>query len=64
MKLYKVKYKIWAPYFSEVIRRERLSIGANAEEAIARIKDNESISARDFVAEEITEVFGHKIEVK
>jgi hypothetical protein len=64
MNLYKVTYKIWNAYAFETIRRERLSIGANEEEAIERIKANESISARDFEAEEITEVFGHKIEVK
>ena len=64
MKLYKVTYKIWNVYAFETIKRERLSIGTDAEDAIARIKANESVSARDFVAEEITEVFGHKIEVK
>lgn len=64
MKLYKVTYKIWNVYAFETIFRERLSIGANEEDAIARVKANESISARDFHAEEITEVFGHKIEVK
>lgn len=64
MKLYKVNYKIWDVYAFETIRRERLSIGANEEEAIERIRANESASARDFKATEITEVFGHKIEVK
>lgn len=64
MKLYKVRYNIWNVYYPEVIRRERLSIGTDAEDAIERIKAIESISARDFEAIEITEVFGHKIEVK
>lgn len=64
MKLYKVKYKIWTVYAFATIYRERLSIGVNEEEAIERIKAIEGISARDFEAELITEVFGHKIEVK
>lgn len=64
MKLYKVTYKIWNVYAFETIKRERLSIGVDERDAIARVKANESISARDFHAEEITEVFGHKIEVK
>ena len=64
MKLYRVFYKIWNVYFPEVIRREVLSVGVDEEDAINKVKAVESVSARDFHAEPITEVFGHKIEVK
>lgn len=64
MKLYKVKYKTWNMFFSDLIDRERLSVGYNEEEAINRIKDIVDRDARDFEAIEIKDVFGYNIFVE
>ena len=39
MNLYMVKYKQWNSYFSENYERERLSVGNNKYEAIAKVKE-------------------------
>ena len=63
-KLYKVKYKVWNTSFSDLYDREMLSIGSDEEEAINRVGGVAPIDARDFIAEEITEIFGHTVIVK
>lgn len=64
MKLYLVKYGVWNRGFSRMSPRERLSVGNDETEAIARIKEIVDKDARCFSAQEITSVFGYKINVK
>ena len=64
MKLYSVTYKEWDMYFSKLIECEMLSVGKTEREAIRRVKSTVRKDARDFEAEEIAEVFGHKITVQ
>ena len=63
MKLYKVQYKTWNVFFSDLIDREMLSVGKDQEDAICRVKDVVDKDARDFQAEEIEKVFGFAISV-
>lgn len=64
MKLYEVEYKMWNSTFSDLEQYKMLSIGNNEEEAVTKVKECVDKDARDFIAKEITEVFGYKITVK
>ena len=64
MKLYLIKYKEWNMFFSNLYDRQMLSVGKSEREAIRRVKSRVCKDARDFEAEEIAEVFGHKIIVQ
>ncbi len=61
MKLYEVKYKVWNSIFSDLQQCKMLSVGNDREEAISKVKEYVDKDARDFMAEEIIEVFGYKI---
>lgn len=61
MKLYKIEYKTWNIFFSDLIDREMLSVGTNEEEAIDKVKAVVNKDARDFKATEINKVFGYDI---
>lgn len=61
MNLYRVKYREWNTYFSDMYKCEELSVGKNKEEAINRVKEVAAKDARFFKAEKITTVFGHKV---
>lgn len=63
MNLYMVKYKQWNSYFSENYERERLSVGNNKYEAIAKVKETVSKDAREFAAEKISAVFGYEVKI-
>lgn len=63
MRLYRVAYYEWSCTFSDLIQRQMLSVGEDAEEAIANVKLKADSDARDFSAKEIREVMGHKIMV-
>ena len=64
MKLYLIKYKEWNMCFSDLNEYQMLSVGKTEREAIRRVKSRVRKDARDFEAEEIAEVFGHKITVQ
>lgn len=64
MKLYLIKYKEWNMFFSDMYDRQMLSVGKNEREAIWRVKRVVVKDAREFEAEEISEIFGHKITVQ
>lgn len=64
MKLYRVEYCEWNCTFSDLIPRRMLSVGKDAEEAIANAKRQAARDARGFSAEEIKTVMGHKIMVR
>lgn len=64
MKLYKVEYRTWNCFMSDLIDREMLSIGNNKNEAISLVMKNVDKDARDFKATEINNVFGHNILVE
>ena len=61
MNLYKVEYREWNTYFSDMHRREMLSVGKNEREAIDRVKEVVAKDASSFEAEKISTVFGHKV---
>lgn len=63
MRLYSVAYCKWNSTFSDLIQRQMLSVGEDAEEAVENAKRAADSDARDFSAEEIREVMGHKIMV-
>lgn len=65
MKLFKVKYRHYNRNYTRAENTEVLSVGKTADEAIGRVQMMATeYDARDFRAEEITEVFGHRIEIK
>ena len=64
MKLYRVTYKVWNGDFSRLVAKEILSVGDTKEDAIALVMKNTSRNTRDFRAEEIEKVFGHKVYVE
>ena len=63
MNLYMVKYRQWNSYFSDMYECERLSVGNNKYEAIAKVKEIVSKDAREFAAEKISAVFGYEVEI-
>ena len=63
MKLYRINYQVWNNYFSDLLDREKLSVGNNKDDAIERVRQTVESDARNFVATEIESVFGYKIEV-
>ncbi len=64
MKLYRVDYYEWNYTFSDLLLRQMLSVGKDAEEAIANVKPKADSDARNFSAKEIKTVMGHKIMVR
>ena len=64
MRLYRVEYYEWDCTFSDLVPRRTLSVGKDAEEAIANAKRLAARDARAFSAEEIKTVMGHKIMVR
>lgn len=64
MKLYMVAYGEWNITFSDLIPRQMLSVGKDAEQAIANAKRVAGSDTRDFSAKEIKEVMGHRIAVR
>lgn len=64
MKLYRIKYKTWNMFFSDLNDNEMLSVGNNEEEAINRVKSVVKKDARDFEAMEVDNVFGYNIVVE
>ena len=64
MRLYRVTYYEWNCTFSDLIQRQMLSVGEDAEEAIANVKLQADSDARAFSAEEIKTVMGHEIAVR
>ena len=64
MRLYRVDYYEWNCTFSDLLLRQMLSVGKDAEEAIANVKVKADSDARNFSAKEIKAVMGHKIVVR
>lgn len=64
MKLYRVTYKVWNGDFSRLVAKDHLSVGDTKEDAIALVMGIACKDARDFRAEEIESVFGHKVYVE
>lgn len=64
MKLYSVRYYGWNSTFSNLIPGQMLSVGKDAGEAIENAKCALESDTRDFSAEEIKTVMGHKIAVR
>lgn len=64
MKLYIVTYGEWNSTFSDLISRRMLSVGKDAEEAIANAEAEAGRNTRDFSAEEVKEIMGHEIAVR
>ena len=65
MKLWKIKYTCYNKNYTRLRNPEILSVGETAEEAIARaIESGLEYDARNFSAEEISNVFGFKIIVE
>jgi len=64
LKLYRITYKAWNRTFSELISKEALSIGVHEADAIQRLKSEAASDTREFGAELITEVQGHRIIVE
>ena len=50
MKLYRVDYYEWNYTFSDLLPRQMLSVGKDAEEAIANVKPRADSDARNFSA--------------
>lgn len=61
MNLYRVEYREWNTYFSDMYKCEQLSVGENEQEAIDRVKEVVAKDARFFEAEKISNVFGYKV---
>ena len=61
MKLYSVTYSTWNGSFSGLNRHSILAVGNGAEDAIQRTKEMVERDARDFRAEEISDVMGFRI---
>ena len=61
MKLYSVTYSTWNGSFSDLNRHNVLAVGNGAEDAIQRTKEMVERDARDFRAEEISDVMGFRI---
>ncbi len=64
MKLFRVTYYGWNSTFSDLVPEQMFSVGEDAGEAIENAKRTADSDARDFSAEEIREVMGHKIMVR
>ena len=65
MKLWKIKYTCYNKNYTRLRNPEILSVGKTAEEAIAKaIESGLEYDARNFKAEEISNVFGFKIIVE
>lgn len=61
MNLYRVEYREWNTYFSDMYKCEQLSVGKTEQEAIDRVKEVVAKDARFFEAEKISNVFGYKV---
>ena len=61
MKLYSITYSTWNNSFSDLNRHNILAVGNGAEDAIQRTKEMVERDARDFRAEEISDVMGFRI---
>ena len=61
IKLYSVTYSTWNSSFSDLNRHSILAVGNGAEDAIQRTKEMVERDARDFRAEEISDVMGFRI---
>ena len=65
MKLFKVKYTCYNKNYTSLRNPEILSVGETAEEAISRAKESApEYDARNFRAEEVSNVFGFNIIVE
>jgi len=65
MKLFKVKYTCYNKNYTRLRNPEVLSVGETAEEAIKRVQETApEYDARNFKAEEVSNVFGFAITVE